>query len=647
APGNGGGAGLDDAIVPPTGNLGALAPDAVLPAGTLTRLQSAPLEQVLQIYALVTGRIVLRPNTLPAAQLTLDASQMELTKDEAIQALDSVLSLNGITMIPVGSKFVTAVPTAQALQEAAAFSDVDSEDLPEAGQFVTKIVQLKYAPPSEIMPLVQGFSKIQNGIVPIDSTMTMVIRDNAANVKRMMEIINRVDVEVERDYKLEVIPIKYGTVEEIYATMGSLIGGGAGGGVGGAATTQRTGMQGGTGQRSNTRSNLGSQRSSSSMNRGGFGNPGYGNFQPQQAQMTRVGAPAATAATTSFNQRLQGIASRMGGQQQPVQLLQDARIVPDERSNSLIVFASKEDLQMITNMVAKVDQLLAQVLIEATIMNVSLTGDLEFGVSAFLKDDQGDWQSAGGWNPTSVLTNVVDSRGGGGGIFAGSYKGDVNFLVKALANKGRGQVLATPRIQTSHAKAASFSVGQTVPYTTGQSGAGGVYGSYSSFSQLDVSTTLDVTPFITPDGLVVMEIDQNIEELNGFAKLGEYELPKTIRRTAFATVSVQDGDTILLGGYVRADRDRSSSGVPLLKDIPILGAAFRSTSDQKSRTELVVFLKPTVLPSPRDAAIFASEQRQSLPGIRRMEQDMAEELNKLQEDVDRELDGKKRKKVNK
>ncbi|MHB9007505.1 MAG: secretin N-terminal domain-containing protein, partial [Limisphaerales bacterium] len=264
APGNGGGAGLDDAIVPPTGNLGALAPDAVLPAGTLTRLQSAPLEQVLQIYALVTGRIVLRPNTLPAAQLTLDASQMELTKDEAIQALDSVLSLNGITMIPVGSKFVTAVPTAQALQEAAAFSDVDSEDLPEAGQFVTKIVQLKYAPPSEIMPLVQGFSKIQNGIVPIDSTMTMVIRDNAANVKRMMEIINRVDVEVERDYKLEVIPIKYGTVEEIYATMGSLIGGGAGGGVGGAATTQRTGMQGGTGQRSNTRSNLGSQRSSSS-----------------------------------------------------------------------------------------------------------------------------------------------------------------------------------------------------------------------------------------------------------------------------------------------------------------------------------------------------------------------------------------------
>ncbi len=607
-------AGGTNAILPPSGNLGALAEDDTLPEGTLTRVQGMPLDQFLEIYALVTGRIVLRPSLLPAVQITLDATQQKLTKSEAINAMDTVLELNGITMLNTGDKFVTAVPSTQALQEGAAFSNINPDKLPEGGQFVTKVVQLKYALPSEIQPLIASFSKIPNGIVPIDSTQTLVLRDYAANIKRMMEIINKVDVEVESDYKLEVIPIRYGKVEDIYATMGSLIGGGVGGA--GAVGARQTGARGARG--AYNRGNMGMNANSPfGMNTMG-GNPMGGNtLGTTQNRFGQQGV-----GTTGFNQQLQRVVSSIAGQGQN-QLLHDAKIVPDERSNSLIVFASKEDLRMITNVVEKVDRQMAQVLIEAVIMDVQLNNELTYGVQAYLQDQSGSLNSQGFLNSGSgALTNALTSGGLG---YLGSYNNNITFLVQALSSKTKAEVLSTPSILTSHALPASFSVGQTVPYVTG-SGAG-VYGTpYTSFSQLQINTELDVTPFITPDNLVVMDIQQHIEDLTGFKTFPNVgDLPLTVQRDAQSTVSVQDGDTIMLGGYIRNNHSLSKNGVPILQDIPGLGALFRSTSKAKDRSELVVFLRPTILRTPHDAAIFAGKMQQRLPGVREMQKDMKED----------------------
>ena len=149
----------------------------------------------------------MRPTNLPAGSISF-RNEQELTKEEALQALEAVLALNGITMLNVGDKFVSAVPSQQALQEGAAFSAVDASRIPEAGQFLTKVVQTKHVPPSELQQLLQSFSKTQNGIIPIDATMTLVLRDFPANIKRMLEIVDKVDVEVESEYRLDVIPIK-------------------------------------------------------------------------------------------------------------------------------------------------------------------------------------------------------------------------------------------------------------------------------------------------------------------------------------------------------------------------------------------------------------------------------------------------------
>jgi general secretion pathway protein D len=636
-------------ITPTTTNLVAAA------AGEPVELQFqvAPLDQVLDAYSLYTGRTVLRPAALPQVSVTLRSAR-PLPKEEAVQALESVLALNGVSLINVGEKFVTAVQTQQALMQGAAFSKMEGKDLAELGQFVTKMVRLTNALPSEVAQAIQTFGQIQGGVVPIDSTMTLVLRDYPANIKRMLEIIEKVDVTVESDYKLEVIPIKFGKVEEIYATMSSLIGGGGGGApaaAGQLGTRRQTGARGGMGGRgtglSGSRSNYrqaGSyqQRSGTYGGYGGYGGSGGygGQVIPQAVQTTPVGGVGGGAAST-FNQRLQGVINRMSGGGEP-QLLGDAKIIPDERSNSLIVFATKEDMKMITNIVSKVDRLLAQVLIEAIIMDVELNNSLEFGVSALMRPQQTGklTSAAGSFNGQSFLSGITNLGSGGnlpsGFSYFGRYAGDLDVAVKALAANGRGEILATPRVQTSHATPANFTVGQSVPYVTSTYYGGYGYGPSAQLQQLDVETTLDVTPYITPDGLVVMEIQQNIEEITGYTDIANVgKMPNTTRRAANATVSVQDRDTIVLGGYIRASKSNSKSGVPVLKDIPGLGAMFRSTSKETKRTELLVLLRPTVLPSPREAAESARAERERMPGIREMEQDWKKQYDELNEKADK------------
>ena len=181
-----------------------------------------PLDQFFDLYSQLSGRTILRPYQLPGQGITLKA-QTDLTKRGSVEAMDGALALNSITMIPIGEKFVKAVPSTQAMQEGAPLSALTASEMPLAEQFITRVVKLKTAKPSELAPLFATFSKNPTAITPIDANQTIILRDYASNVKRMLEIIETVDVIPESDYKLEVIPIKYGKVTELYDTMNSLI----------------------------------------------------------------------------------------------------------------------------------------------------------------------------------------------------------------------------------------------------------------------------------------------------------------------------------------------------------------------------------------------------------------------------------------
>ena len=159
-----------------------------------------------------------------------------------------------------------------------------------------------------------------------------------------------------------------------------------------------------------------------------------------------------------------------------------------------------------------------------------------------------------------------------------SFGQDLDVTLTAAAADSRARILQRPRIQTSHNEPASIFVGESRPYPTSSYYGGGAYGGYSSIQQLQIGVTLDVTPLINPDGLVVMDIHTKIDSFDGNVTIQNVgDVPITSDKEAQAKVSVRDHDTIILGGLIETDKNKNNSGVPFLMDIPLLGYLFRSS----------------------------------------------------------------------
>jgi general secretion pathway protein D len=593
--------------------------EETIPAGTIN-FQGVDVNQVLEVYAQLVGRTLLRAG-LPSASIVLK-TQTPLTRTEAIQALQAVLALNGISVVNVGDKFVKVLPSDVANSAAAPIDSSDATNLPELGSYVTHIVQLKYVKPSDMVSVIQPFARLQNSIVPIDSNQILVLRDYAENVKRMLEMIERVDIGGgNSEIVSEVIPIKYALAEDIANALNSLGGnGGSTVSIGTAATAPSiSGISG-------------AQRSSGTG--GGFQSGGTTQSYGAQATTTANGTP--TGGTT-FQQRLQSIINRASGggpsQQGQIQVFGQAKIIADQRANSLLIFATRQDMESIKSVVAKLDVLLSQVLIEAIIMDVDLTSGWNLGISAAQNPKTFSPSipviGGGGMNNGPSLlslstnlssffsagTNLASALPGGFGYFA-NIGPSWDVAVQAAENDGNTTIIQRPRIQTSQAKPAQFFVGETAPYVTSTYNGGAGIGQSSSYSQLSVGVELDVTPFINPDGLVVMDINQEIDDFNGFTTIeGVGNVPNTDKRTINSEVAVKDRDTIILGGFVKTEKTTSRAGVPILMDIPWIGSLFTQRADTKERHELVVLMRPTVLKTPEIAAQQAINEEQRLPGV--------------------------------
>jgi general secretion pathway protein D len=617
-----------------------------------------------QVYGPLVKRTVLRAQGLPQVKISID-TQTALTEEEEVQMWDTVLALNGITMIPQGDKFVTAVPVAQALQEGAKFSNKPADQYAEASQFVTHVVQLKHVAIEEAVPTITPFAKNANGIVALASTKTLVLRDYSINVKRMLEVLAKIDIEVEEDFQLEVIPIKYGKVDEIYATLTSVIGGGGvsgtpGGGVGGAGVGGMGGMGGGMAGRRGGVGGVGGMGTGfnqfgvggqlGGMNQLG-GSSRFGNSGRLGGQQLGVGAnqPGSAVNTGTFQNRFnamgRGGAGGGSGYGGLSELLQTVSITADQRSNSLIVYGNKKDINKLREVLTKVDTLLPQVLVEAIIMEVNLSAGWNYGISAAQRPAQfGDnannrgggvvnnpsgaplgtgsdflkqlGRSTGGAVGTNVVNGIPATSGSGLSYFA-QIGQNWDLAISAIAADSRVNVIQRPRVITSHATPGSFFVGSEVPFVSGSFFGGGSFGNSQSITRQQVGVGLNVTPFITPDNLVVMQIDQTVDNLGSNLDLGNgLSAPTTQTRSASSFVTVRDKDAVLLGGYITTSTDKQKSGVPLLKDIPYLGAAFSKRSQNSSRTELMILIRPSILATPADAGEVADQERQRLPGVR-------------------------------
>ncbi len=654
-----------------------------IPAGMI-RWQELDLSQVLEFYADLTRRTILKSPQVPANVKISVRNTTSLSLKEGVDAINTILGLNGIVMVEQGEKFVKAVPSSAAGPEAVTFTTNRYDDLPDSKKIVAQIVQLKAITPEEVTGIIQPFANLQNSIIAVKGSPVLILRDYAENVKRMLEIIEKVDILYDTTIENVVIPIKYALANDVANVLSGLTAGGstvsfgssggaggggfAGGGMGGMGTM---GGMGAGGMGSSFGGGMGGMGGMSGNRMGGNSSYGggsqYGGGARPLGATGGSGAGAMGTSRSGFSGRLGGavqraIGSAGGGGAGDITLIGQAKIIADERSNALLVFADRRDLPMITNIISKLDVVLPQVMIEALILEVNLGMGHKMDVSMSQnKQENGKLTTAGGSvnggfldpnNLTSLGSFLGAGTNGGGAAssgfsYFGKYGVDFDIAVTAAANDSRFNVLSRPRIQTSTAQAASIFVGEQRPFISGSSF--GDYGGISSRSQYalqDIGISLNVQPIVNQDGLVTMTIAQEISQVGGLTKIDNNEVPITIRRSANAYVSVHDRDTIVLGGFISTDKSKSTAGIPYLKDIPGLGVLFRSSSENTKRVELMVLIRPTVLPTPEAAAMNAARERDLQPNIKRAEREEEEFQQKQLEKERREAEKAEKRRYN-
>ena len=290
------------------------------------------------------------------------------------------------------------------------------------------------------------------------------------------------------------------------------------------------------------------------------------------------------------------------------------RLFPDAGTNSVVVRAPPGRLPAIETALRRLDTAPRQVLIEATIAEVTLTDALRYGVRWFF--ETGNFEINFGQPATAFASGIS-----GFNVFLNGN--DFRAVLSALDEVSDVEFVSTPSLMVLDNQSARLQVGDQVPVATRQSQSVTDPDApiASSIELVDTGVILEVTPRINEGGLVSLDIRQEVSEVARTADdSGGETLTPTIQQRSFSSsVTIESGQSVLLGGLIRERRENGRSGVPLLSDIPLLGALFSTRDQRASRTELIVLLRPTVIHTPADALAVTREMRAKLRGLERLE----------------------------
>jgi general secretion pathway protein D len=296
------------------------------------------------------------------------------------------------------------------------------------------------------------------------------------------------------------------------------------------------------------------------------------------------------------------------------------RVVPNIMDNSILIQATAPDYERILKLLKELDVPPRQVLIEAKIYEVTLTGAFASGVSALLqRTGSTDLGSSG--LPASLSTRTLQAATDATGILltAGTLVGQTRQLLgllNASEDNRNTKVISAPMLIATDSIPASINVGQDVPTLTSQALTGAQAGGNSLFantiSNRNSGVTLTVLARITDSGIVTLVIDQEVSTAQAPSASAAIQSPSFQTRTISTQVTVQDGDTIAIGGIIQDTNTSSSAGVPFLHRLPVIGAAFGAKSTSKGRTELVIFMTPRVIYDTNGIAEASDELKSKL-----------------------------------
>ncbi len=434
--------------------------------------------------------------------------------------------------------------------------------------------------------------------------------------------LDRIDVVAEGPgRRIFIYPVENGKATELADVLSQALGQPASGRRDSTRTLQDL-------HRSTTSSGLGNMtgRSTPGSSFGSSGSSGsFGQSQPLGAYAA-VPAPAAPGSSVPVPVApppapgaARPPAPGAQSQQPPPEQL---RIVPDPATNSLIIYGTAQEFQNIKNILKDLDAVPRQVLIDALILQVDLKNGETFGVDYEILRNFGDvkifdktFNSRG-----QIITGALAAFAKGGGVSGVIGTGDtVRAFVTALMTDSRVKILSSPSVLASDNRPARIQVGAEVPVPTGTITAStGAIGSSTTIEYRNTGRILTIIPQVNAQGLVNLQIKAEVSALgDNIAVGGNGEtFPTFNTQDAETTAVVLDGETLVIGGLIGENKTRTRSGVPYLMDLPIVGRFFGTTSDDTSRTELIMLITPHVIRNRTEARYVTEEFKTRLNTVR-------------------------------
>ncbi|MGF1604726.1 MAG: type II secretion system secretin GspD [Rhodothalassiaceae bacterium] len=283
------------------------------------------------------------------------------------------------------------------------------------------------------------------------------------------------------------------------------------------------------------------------------------------------------------------------------------RLIGDDRNNALVILATPQDYQLIRSSLTRLDVPPLQVLIEATIAEVQLTDELQYGIQWFF--EQGDFDVSLGNLSTAAAV-------GGFPGFVGQFTDDdAQIIISALDQVTDVEVVSSPQLLVLNNQTALLQVGDEVPIPV--SSFVDVDNPDTIANQIEFRSTgviLRVTPRVNAGGMVQLDVEQEVSDVTPTASSG-IDAPTIQQRRLASTVAVRSGATVALGGLIEDSLQRTNAGIPLLKDIPLLGHLFKSTTTTTERSELLVLITPRVIANHEEAMLATEELRRRMRSL--------------------------------
>jgi len=544
----------------------------------------------------------------------------KISADKAYKVFESVLDVHGFAAVPAGDviKIVSTFEARTKNMETVK----GKQSLPLSDRMITQIIPLDYADPAAIKRLIAPLVSKRSAVMSYDESSMIVITDYQSNIARLIKIIDAVDIK-ETGREITIINLDNADAGDLAKTLKEVFSSNT------KAETKLTfeNVRFIPDDRTNTLIAVAGKQDLERVKKLAEildkENPkGDENFNVYYLE----NSDAETLSQVLQNITSTDTSSDKANKSAPV-VSGEVFITADKSTNSLIIKAGRNDYKVIEGLIEKLDINRPMVYLECLIVEMNTNNDFGLGAEwavgyeEDIKGSQGAYGGGFSGNTTAPYGNIGQITQNGSfpsgfsvGLMAETLDiGGVAFpnlgaVINAYKNDKNVNILSTPQIMTLDNETAKITVGKNIPYlikaTTGDN-------AYSNYEYKDVGVILEITPQINRDGLIRLEIFQEVTRIDSVA--GNFgELPTTLKRNIETTVVVERENTVVLGGLIDESFAESENKTPCLGDIPLIGYLFKNYGSSKDKTNMYVFITPHLVNNKETANALYKEKKENI-----------------------------------